>query len=293
MNSSVFPTLRGLSYLFLLHFLVLALTMIYGCSSSQRGCSHYETMPVVTRSKARMIRSSINEEHTLQLTSNILKNETTCSIHEHILTDKSSPASNNELPSIVLSSSSSSSICNSVINTEQLPSSSPLGVSFQGDTPTNFSNFRNFKIPNFHTTELPLGHNSYSHHFTTMHLDCEDCTEELPSTPNVPDISQLFASLSTQMTYQTKCLQDKLSTDFSQVVQNHDIFKKEVREEFDELRVLIAQQSVKPEVSTARSPTTVPSAPSVTSGLIRVFKFHPYLQAQHHLQFLGGMYRPK
>jgi len=154
MNSSVFPTLRGLSYLFLLHFLVLALTMIYGCSSSQRGCSHYETMPVVTRSKARMIRSSINEEHTLQLTSNILKNETTCSIHEHILTDKSSPASNNELLSIVLSSSSSSSICNSVINTEQLPSSSPLGVSFQGDTPTNFSNFRNFKIPNFHTTEF-------------------------------------------------------------------------------------------------------------------------------------------
>jgi hypothetical protein len=75
-----------------------------------------------------------------------------------------------------------------------------------------------------------------------MESDCEDRKEATSSISNGSDITQLFASLSAQVTYQTNCLQDKLSTDFLEVVQAHDQFKQEVRDELDELRALIAQQ---------------------------------------------------
>jgi len=274
MNSFVFPTLRGLSYLFLLQFFVLAFTILYEYFSGQQCYSIYEIMPVITRSKRQLLRSSINEEYTVLVPSDNSINETSSSIYEHLSTDNVLTASIHESSVPTLSTPSTTFLCDSVIHTEQLSLSLVSVASSQDDTPAIFSKSRNFKISTFQKSGSSLCHNSSSPHFETMESDCEDHKDGPPSAYNAPDISQLFASLSAQMTYQTTCLQDKLSMDFSTVVQAHDKFKMEVRGELDELHLLIAQHNVKPDSSVTPSAPTVPmqsilatsSAPPTTLG---------------------------
>jgi hypothetical protein len=261
MISSVFFPLRGLShYLCLLLFISFILITQFSYSRDQQIWSNYGIMPVITRSKARMLRSSINEGHDIQFTSDISINETYCSIHEHYPSDNASPASIHELPSRVLLSDSPSFSYNSVIYTEPSSMASSVVTSSLEATPSNFSNFQNSEILNCSSTRLLLCHNLPNHYLETMESDCEDQGTSSSPASNGPDITQLFASLSAQMTYQTTSLQDKLSTDFSNVVQANDVFKKEVRAELDELRLLIAQQGIKSETSVASnsSPPSVP-----------------------------------
>jgi hypothetical protein len=213
-----------------------------------------------------MLCSSINEGHDIQFTSNILKNETSCSIHEHNPSDNASPASIHELPSTVLLSDSPSFPYNSVIYTEPSSMASFVVTSSLEATPSNFSNFQNSEILNCSSNRLFLRHNLSNHNFETMESDCEDQGKSSSLATNGPDTTQLFASLSAQMTYQTTSLQDELSTDFSNVVQANDVFKKEVRAELDELRLLIAQQGIKSEtlVASNLSPPSVPVMSSPT-----------------------------
>ncbi len=142
MISSVFFTLRGLSlYLSLLLFISSILLTQFSYSRDQQLWSNYGIMPVITQSKARKLCSLINEGHDIQFTSNILINETYCSIHEHNPSDNASPASIHELPSTVLLSDNPSFSYNSVMYTEPSSMASSVVTSSLEATPSNFSNF--------------------------------------------------------------------------------------------------------------------------------------------------------
>jgi hypothetical protein len=104
-----------------------------------------------------------------------------------------------------------------------------------------------------------------------MASDCDDNIAAPKHAPDIPNITQLFASLSAQITHQTSSLQDKLSTDFSQVIQAQDKFKQEVCTELDELRSMITQQqlqhtSVTNQASSATIPSSQPPPVSLSSA---------------------------
>jgi hypothetical protein len=277
-----FSLLNGSLIFIILPSLAIALPTWSGYSISYEVGNNYINMPVVTRLRARSLRPSINEVEPNQTSSTISIHEITSSIHEHHCPDNSSTASNHELSGIALSLSNNSSTNATLVSLNQSSLSLHIFDPGQaGPTSSIISKFQISEISNCHSSSLEQYHNFSKSNSFTMESDCEDC-KVVPSSTNGPDINQLFASLSaqmtyqttslqdklSQMTYQTTSLQDKLSTDFSVIVQAHDQFKKEVRDELDELRALIAQQSSATNTSVAQNgsssvgPTLSPPDPS-------------------------------
>jgi hypothetical protein len=62
MNSSAFFTLRCVIYLISLQLYAIVLSSFSGSTIYYRGCNCHEIMPVLTRSKARLLHASINED---------------------------------------------------------------------------------------------------------------------------------------------------------------------------------------------------------------------------------------
>jgi hypothetical protein len=242
MNSSVFSLLNGFLYFIILQFYAFVSPPFVGCSVYYGVENNYVNMPVVTRSRAKILCTSINEVENVLSSTNISINEIPGSIHEHPSSNKS--LSTLDKPSCTdFSSSINLPFTGSSILVHHSSSSLQLLDSGQGDyPPIDFSKFQNSEISNCPCSLSVDCHNFLNNNFYIMESDCEDRKEATSSISNGPDIAQLFASLSAQRTYQTNCLQDKLSTDFLEVVQAHDKFKQEVHDELDELQALIAQQ---------------------------------------------------
>jgi hypothetical protein len=237
MISSVFSLFIGLFYVIILQFSAITSASFVGCSVYFGVGNNVNNMTVVTRSRANILRTSIHEVANIPFNNNVSINEIQHSIHEQ----QSSPVMDTQ-PSTDFSSSIDLSFTGSSILLHHSSSLQVFNTRQEVHTSINVSKFQNSDISNC-PCSLPADCNKLSNSiFLIMESDCEDRKEAPSSTINGHDITQLFASLSAQMTYQTICLQDKLSTDFLVVVQAHDKFKQEVRDELDELRALIAQQ---------------------------------------------------
>ena len=78
----------------------------------------------------------------------------------------------------------------------------------------------------------------------TMEKDCDNSSNHpnasihSRTTQDMMDMSSLFTSITAHITSETQ----KISGDFKQVIKAHDDFKKEVREELDILRLILAEQ---------------------------------------------------
>jgi hypothetical protein len=110
----------------------------------------------------------------------------------------------------------------------------------------------NFEISNFSSLgtcqpsvhPVSVSHNSLFLNFCTMEDDCEDSQNKScdstrsRTTQDMLDMTQLFASITTQI----KSATQKISSDFKQVVEANDDFKKSVREELDESRLILSDQ---------------------------------------------------
>ena len=283
MISSVFFLFHGLIYYIILQSSAIATITINDYLINNGVGNNDVNMPVVTRSRMKILSTSIHEVENKLSSSNISINEISRSIHEHTSSNTSSSAL--DKPS---STDLSSSITIPITNSSTLvyPSHSSLQVIDLvqgGSTPIEVSKFRISKISNCSDNCLEDCHNFSNSSPFTMESDCEDQKKAHSSTCNGPDITQLFASLSAQMTFQTNSLQDKLSTEFTEVVQAHDKFKQEVRTELDELRALIAQQgsvvsssvvqNISPPLDAGSSPSLV--LPTATASPIELSTSSP------------------
>jgi hypothetical protein len=92
MNSSVFSLLNGFLYFIILQFYAFVSPPFVGCSVYYGVDNNYVNMPVVTRSRAKILCTLINEVENILSSANILINEIPGSIHEHPSSDKSSSA---------------------------------------------------------------------------------------------------------------------------------------------------------------------------------------------------------
>jgi hypothetical protein len=87
-------------------------------------------------------------------------------------------------------------------------------------------------------------HNFSDHPASTMEEDCDNSPNRpnasihLCTTQDMMDMSSLFTSITSHITPETQ----KILGDFKQVIKAHDDFKKEVREELDILRLILAEQ---------------------------------------------------
>ena len=117
--------------------------------------------------------------------------------------------------------------------------------------PSNFKKECNFEISNlsqFETLESSVGHHSISHSssvsdFSIMEDDDADFLSQnealqAKTTQDIADMNSLFAAITSHLTNATQ----KLSTDFQQVIATNDDFKKEIRQELDEMRKILADQ---------------------------------------------------
>jgi len=74
-----------------------------------------------------------------------------------------------------------------------------------------------------------------------MEADCQDTKMECPSDP--PDLmQQLFTSLTTHILLQTDRIQKQIQQNDAKLTAAQDMFKKEVRNELDAFRALLAMQ---------------------------------------------------
>jgi len=72
-----------------------------------------------------------------------------------------------------------------------------------------------------------------------MEADCEDSLKMSSTSQGILDMNSLFEALSIKLMFEIT----KISRDFQHVVDAHDTFKQEVRDELDELRRLVLQQT--------------------------------------------------
>jgi len=106
----------------------------------------------------------------------------------------------------------------------------------------NTSEISKFQMENISNTTLfdpGLCHNSSILNSVIMEADCKESGTMLSSPPDIPDMNKLFEALSGHLMMQTNRLQER----FQQVVDMHDDFKMEVRQELDNLRFLIQDQN--------------------------------------------------
>jgi hypothetical protein len=91
-----------------------------------------------------------------------------------------------------------------------------------------------------------------------MEADCED--QVLSRSNGILDMNSLFESLSDKFTSETS----KLSKNFQSVVDEHDLFKQEVRAELDDLRKLVLNQNAtKAHENVQMNDVKAPSSPPV------------------------------
>jgi hypothetical protein len=233
MNFSAYYTLRCIFLIIILHFSATVLSAFSSFSFRYEVCSCHPDMPVMTRSKAKLSCPSINEGTSFTTTSTFSINEHDGSIHELPSSDTTSFASIHVPKSTNLSSSITPFTDNLMLPVDEGPLPLSSEFSNSGDTPDSISKFQISKFPHVSSPVLHSCHTFMDCKLFIMAEDCDDLKPTIPGNVQMQDIHKSFASLSAQMTSQTTTLQHKLSMDFSQAIQAHDMFKQEVRTELD------------------------------------------------------------
>ena len=238
-------------------------------------------MPVITRSKAKSQLSSINEATNFLITTPATTNEQLRSIHEQntlpiFSNGPNEGSSHHELSNIV---DTSSSLMLPPYHHEFSSPTVSLSSSFENITEFDYSpsQFQNLKFQNMSRPLLPttlpvqICHNILTSENFKMEGDCKEYRPNSDDNANALDITQMFATFSEQIMLHTNRLQEKLSSDFTHVVQAQSNFKQEVREELDELRYLISIQnqssSSQPIVPQDSNNVTTPPVVSTTSSI--------------------------
>jgi hypothetical protein len=200
-------------------------------------------MPVITRSQSRV--SLINSTKQPILSPDSLNSSLLESSMSTQLLDTSAHSSTLPLDTALLIDSlpSTNLPCSRVNSSLSLYSTSSLEFETL-ELPTN--NFTISKSIECNTTEsrsfenlVFLKFQSSVHNFQSSRPTmAEDCEEDLPmmnTSSGLQDITQLLASLSTQISAQNA----KLTNEIYQVIQTTTSFKQEVRSELNELRALV------------------------------------------------------
>ncbi len=226
-------------YTILLRYLVFYLTILaLSHFPFNLECSHVyfvrTAMPVTTRSQLKRLKN-IGDSLTEVVSSNI----TLLSSSNQVVV----------LDTPVVSADVSTSISTEIINK---PSSRvSLSSSSYPDTSSLFSaslettvvsNFENLEISSADLAFDPgiIFHNFSSFKNTIMEADCEDVKMFSSGSTGIMDMNSLFDALSAKITSETS----KLSSNFQDVAIEHDLFKREVRAELDELQQLFLTQNL-------------------------------------------------
>jgi hypothetical protein len=231
-------------------------------------CLPQLNMPVVTRSKAKSQSSLINEVNISTLVST---NEQRSSIHEQfhsiILSGGPIDGPSDQALSNLMDTSPTLLLpyCHHDSSSTVLPFSSSLENITEFDSSlfqfenSKFQNVARQIIPN--NLPEPICHNFLTSETFKMEGDCKDHRSTPETQDDVLDMTRMFATSSDQILSHTNRLQEKLSSDFIQVVQAQANFKQEVRDELDELRYLISlqNQSSPSQHSVTQAPSPVPS----------------------------------
>jgi hypothetical protein len=215
-------------------------------------------MPVTTRSQSKRLKNI--DSHSSQVSSNATLLSSNNSVVVSVL-----PVVSTDVPTVVskeiLSNTSSSSYQSSLQpDTPSLFSGSCLETAF-------ISNFEKFEIS---SGDLSFDPGIVHHNFSIskniiMEADCEDVKISSSSSNGISDMSSLFDALSAKITSETS----KLSSNFHFVANEHDLFKREVRAELDELRsLLLIQNSTKPSMGTSSAQVKVSSSPSNSASIV-------------------------
>ncbi len=238
-------------YYILLSFAIVGVSVNGTIAYNVRSSSVF--MPVITRSQAKLSTDS-SKELSGKVSSNSskeflepLSNLASTSSQSSILETSSLPLCAKN--TTILSSSSSISTSPLVHDHCSIPSA----LLFQNSN-LEFQNleFSNVAPPTHSSSTFTLS----SSQFLKMESDCKDDSSDSKMSPDMLNLAQMIANLSSQMTYQTKSLEGKLSDDFNKVIQDNEQFKSDVRLELDGIRQLLDKYNI------SSDPRRIPSSPS-------------------------------
>jgi len=202
-------------------------TFLFGVSVVPRYVpSTSSTMPVTTRSQAQHLQS-INHGHSISSSSG-----SSLSFPFPLTLNTFST-----MPTCNSSTASSSTLTTSTIklldqDSGEVNNRSIASMDFEFEKSSSVSKFQTLAVSNDINFDLGIRHNSsISNNNTTMEADCEDSKTMSSPTHDIQDMNKLFEALSNHLTVQTTRLHDH----FQQVLEMHDDFKLEVRQELDAL----------------------------------------------------------
>lgn len=256
--------LSVLSVLFYLLVYHLTITVFYSWAYSliiHHDHYNYITMPVITRSQARTLTGSKLDLSTFNST--LIGTSSAPSCSETLYLENNLSQASSTIVATKINNLSDSSPSLILSNPSSMVPDQQLEV-FQN---LEFSKCTDFAISTSSSIKPSSRcHNLFSSTYFTMESDCEETNLKSNNTQETVDITRLFAQLSSQITSQTTRLQEqimhndlKISQDFIQVVQAHDNFKQEVREELDKMIL-------------SRNTTMVPSLFPILRSLCRVLQ---------------------
>ena len=275
--------------LFLIQPILTCLLWFYPCSCYSNNYRYHLIMPVTTRSKAKSRLSSINEASNFLSTTNLSTHEQQRSINElnHTIFPSDGQIDGSSSPVLTNTQVMSPYLISSQFHHDSSSIPVPFLPSSESFVKLDSSifQFENLEFQNLED-KLPPGNCpvQYCHNFSnskksTMEADCKDHHTRSEAQDGAMDMTKLFTMFSEQMLEHTTKLQEKLSSDFTQLVQAQANFKQEVRDELDELRYLISIQNhtsssgppVNQEsgtISSASIAPTVSSSPTVSQPSI-------------------------
>jgi hypothetical protein len=207
-------------------------------------------MPVTTRSQAHPLTDISNESSKVVSSGSAI-----------ILSDISS------VPvSIYPNNNFAGNISSIIPSTTGLPLDGECSESSHCPWNSSISKFENLEISN-HVSNVATAR--YYHNLSVlktciMEADCEDSLKMSSTSQGIMDMNSLFEAMSIKLTFEIT----KISRDFQHVVDAHDTFKQEVRDELDELRRLVLQQT--PVIGNPTVPLTPIQSSISTSVLPKV-----------------------
>jgi hypothetical protein len=253
-----------MSFLFLralvcnLFFLVIILTRLRSLfiKVSVAPCyvpSDFPTMPVTTRSQARYLQNISHECSIFSSPGSLVNNPSSLLSPAATSTCNYNPTTllGHDTPTVNSSEFAKSTIVHSSIASSSL----------EFENPSEISKFQIENISNTALFEPGSCHNSSILKSSIMEADCEELGTMSSSLPDIPDMNKIFEALSGHFTMHTNRLQER----FQQVVDTHDDFKMEVRQELDNVRSLIQDQNTQQVSSIGTTPvvkTQVDSSPT-------------------------------
>ena len=197
-------------------------------------------MPVITRSKAKLSTGS-SKELLRDSSKNLSKEELNLSLSTSTTFPLLAPLSDSN--NIGLPTTTTSPIplkCPSLSSLSLRDSPAPSGDPTFQISSSEFRNlelsnseFRNLELSNADSILFPSLPPNTSSLFFTMEADCMDDALDGKMSPDMFNLAQMIANLSSQVTHQTQSLENKISRDFSRVIEDNETFKSDVRAELD------------------------------------------------------------